>query len=86
MDDDVVVFHAGTAFADKSRNASNCGNAACAECAPEIVTAGGRVLGVTALGKTHDEARARAFDNAKRISFEGMHYRNDIGTVNKTSK
>lgn len=86
VDDDVVVFHAGTAFADKSRDAGECGNAACADCAPEIVTAGGRVLGVTALGATHDEARSRAFDNAKRISFEGMHYRNDVGTVHKTSK
>ena len=49
-------------------------------------TSGGRVLGITALGATHDEARARAFANAKRISFEGMHYRNDIGTVNNTAK
>ena len=86
VDDDVVVFHAGTAFAGKISDGGKCGNAACADRAPEIVTAGGRVLGVTALGATHDEARSRAFDNAKRISFEGMHYRNDIGTVNKTSK
>lgn len=71
VDSDVVVFHAGTAFADGEHT---------------IVTSGGRVLGVTALGATHEEARMRAFDNAKKISFEGMHYRNDIGTVNRTSK
>ena len=37
----------------------------------EIVSNGGRVLGVTATGETHDEARAKAFANVKKISFEG---------------
>ena len=48
-----------------------------------VVTNGGRVLGVMCTGATHDEARAKAFDNAKRITFEGVHYRNDVGTVRR---
>lgn len=46
-----------------------------------IVTNGGRVLGVTALGKTNEEARKKAFENVKKISFEGMQYRKDIGKI-----
>jgi phosphoribosylamine--glycine ligase len=44
-----------------------------------IVTAGGRVLGVTAVGDTVDEARARAYAAVQKIHFEGAHYRHDIG-------
>jgi phosphoribosylamine--glycine ligase len=44
----------------------------------EIVTAGGRVLNVTALGASPGEARDRAYDAASRISFEGMQIRADI--------
>jgi phosphoribosylamine--glycine ligase len=44
----------------------------------EIVTAGGRVLNVTALGPTPAEARDRAYDAAGRISFDGMQVRTDI--------
>jgi phosphoribosylamine--glycine ligase len=44
----------------------------------EIVTAGGRVLNVTALGTSPAEARDRAYDAAGRISFEGMQIRTDI--------
>jgi len=44
----------------------------------EIVTAGGRVLNVTALGTSPAEARDRAYDAASRISFEGMQVRTDI--------
>jgi phosphoribosylamine--glycine ligase len=43
-----------------------------------LVTAGGRVLNVTALGLDVDEARARAYDAASRISWPGMFYRRDI--------
>lgn len=67
VDDGVVVFHAGTKFNEDG----------------DVVTAGGRVLGVTTTGKTHDEARAKAFENVKKISFEGMQYRNDIGLIIK---
>lgn len=45
----------------------------------EIVTAGGRVLAVTALGSTIEVARARAYGAVSRIHFEGCHYRRDIG-------
>jgi len=44
----------------------------------EIVTAGGRVLNVTALGGSPAEARDRAYDAAARIEFEGMQMRSDI--------
>jgi len=43
-----------------------------------VVTAGGRVLAVSALGATAAEARARAYEGCSRISFEGMQYRRDI--------
>ncbi|MBI4729276.1 MAG: phosphoribosylamine--glycine ligase [Acidobacteria bacterium] len=42
------------------------------------VTAGGRVLAVSALGHDLAEARERAYDAAARIEFEGRHYRTDI--------
>ena len=44
----------------------------------EVVTAGGRVLAVTALGKTIEEARTRAYEAASCIHFDGCHYRRDI--------
>jgi phosphoribosylamine--glycine ligase len=45
----------------------------------KIVTDGGRVLSVTALGKTIAEARQRAYKAIEQIHFDGMHYRKDIG-------
>ena len=45
----------------------------------DVVTAGGRVLGVTALGRDLAEARARAYQAVDRIRFDGMQYRKDIG-------
>lgn len=44
-----------------------------------LVTDGGRVLGVCAKGKTLEEARKKAYKNAEKIHFDGMHYRKDIG-------
>jgi len=44
----------------------------------EIVTAGGRVLNVTALGASAAAARERAYDAASRIEFDGMQMRSDI--------
>jgi len=44
-----------------------------------IVTAGGRVLGVTATGATVQEALDRAYDAVAHIRFDGMQYRRDIG-------
>lgn len=43
-----------------------------------LVTAGGRVLGVTALGQTIAEAKARAYEAVDKISFEGAYFRKDI--------
>ena len=45
----------------------------------QIVTAGGRVLGVTGLGATFSESIDRAYAGVARIHFEGMHFRRDIG-------
>jgi len=46
--------------------------------ADQVVTAGGRVLAVTAFGSTIAAARDRAYAAASRIRFEGCHYRRDI--------
>jgi phosphoribosylamine--glycine ligase len=64
---DVSIFHAGTKIAADG----------------EIVTDGGRVLGVTALGADFAEARARAYAAVRNIHFEHMHYRTDIGNKNR---
>lgn len=60
---DVIVFHAGTKFNEEGA----------------IVTSGGRVLGVTALGNDLQEARQKAYSAVGLINFEGMQYRKDIG-------
>ncbi len=60
---DKFVFHAGTKFDENGR----------------IVTNGGRVLGVTALGKTLVEARANAYAASDLVTFENKYKRNDIG-------
>jgi len=44
-----------------------------------VVTNGGRVLGVTAVGEDYQTAINRAYDTVGRIHFEGAHYRKDIG-------
>ena len=44
----------------------------------EVVTAGGRVLGITGLGKTLAAAQAEAYRVTRSIAFDGAHYRNDI--------
>lgn len=61
----VQIFHAGT-----KRD----------EATGKIVTAGGRVLSVTASGATTDEARTRAYQAADLIQFAGKQMRRDIGT------
>jgi len=45
----------------------------------KVVTVGGRVLGVTALGANLDAAVQRAYEAVSKISFDGMQYRKDIG-------
>ncbi len=59
----VVVFHAGTARDAEGR----------------LVTAGGRVLNVTAIADDLPQAIRRAYEAIACIHFEGMHYRRDIG-------
>lgn len=44
-----------------------------------FVTKGGRILGITSLAETTDEARAHAYEKIESIHFEGAQYRHDIG-------
>ncbi|MGD9679149.1 MAG: phosphoribosylamine--glycine ligase [Vulcanibacillus sp.] len=44
----------------------------------QLVTSGGRVLGVTALGSTIKDAKEKAYIGVKQVNFEGAHFRNDI--------
>jgi phosphoribosylamine--glycine ligase len=44
----------------------------------KLVTAGGRVLGVTAIGATTADAKKQAYEAVGKISFEGARYRRDI--------
>ena len=46
-----------------------------------VVTSGGRVLAVTALGDDVEQARARAYEGVARISFDCSHYRRDIAVL-----
>lgn len=63
VDDDIIVFHAGTSFNDKN----------------EVVTSGGRVLNICALGSSLKETRTKVYKAAEVIEFEGKYYRKDIG-------
>ena len=62
VDEDIVVFHAGTKADDGV-----------------ILTDGGRVLTVVGTGRDISDARDRVYANIPRVSFEGCHYRKDIG-------
>jgi phosphoribosylamine--glycine ligase len=53
-------------------------HAGTARAGDDLVTAGGRVLAVTALGGSIPEARARAYDAVAKISWPGMQHRTDI--------
>ena len=61
--EDVTVYHAGTAVREDG----------------ELVTSGGRVIAVTALGETFEAARDRAYEACEKIDFEGKTLRHDIG-------
>ncbi|MBA3530985.1 MAG: phosphoribosylamine--glycine ligase, partial [Ardenticatenales bacterium] len=50
-----------------------------------LVTAGGRVLAVTGVGDTLEEARQRAYEGVAQIKFEGAFYRKDIGKKSVSS-
>ncbi len=61
--EDAFVFHAGTKFGSSG----------------EVLTNGGRVLGVTALGDDLKEARANAYRAAELVTFDNKYFRHDIG-------
>lgn len=62
VDNDIIIFHAGTAIKDN-----------------KLVTSGGRVLNICALGKDLNDVRNKIYKAAKIIDFEGKQYRSDIG-------
>jgi phosphoribosylamine--glycine ligase len=61
--EDIIIFHSGTKINED-------GN---------LITNGGRVLGVSAIGENLEEALGKAYKAIEKISFEGMQYRKDIG-------
>ncbi|MCB1985939.1 MAG: phosphoribosylamine--glycine ligase [Burkholderiales bacterium] len=63
--DDFHIFHSGTAFDEKNKQ--------------EVVTAGGRILCVTALGDNLKIAQQHAYELAKQIRFKNSYMRHDIG-------
>jgi phosphoribosylamine---glycine ligase len=65
---------------DQVVNPSIIFHAGTAEKDGEIITSGGRVLGVTAVGETLKEARELAYQSVEKVSFNGAHYRTDIGS------
>jgi phosphoribosylamine--glycine ligase len=65
LDEEITVFHAGTALNDKG----------------EVVTSGGRVLTLVASGETIAKARQKVYNNISRLKFEGCHYRSDIALI-----
>jgi phosphoribosylamine--glycine ligase len=69
----IEVTHAGTAHRFSTGGAGGSGDRAAS-----IVTAGGRVLNITALGASAETARAAAYAAAQSISFDGMQMRRDI--------
>ena len=60
---DALVFHSGTKIDENSK----------------IITAGGRVITITGFGKNIPEALKKSYNGLKKINFEGMYYRKDIG-------
>ncbi|MBF9068364.1 phosphoribosylamine--glycine ligase [Streptacidiphilus fuscans] len=62
-DGTAYVLHAGTRLAEDGET---------------VLSAGGRVLSVTAMGKDLTEARARAYDSVAKITLQGSHHRSDI--------
>lgn len=65
VDSAVTVFHAGTKLNENE----------------EVVTAGGRVLGVVGRGSTHDEAVRNAYEGVEKITFKDAVFRKDIGVI-----
>ncbi|HDL90343.1 MAG TPA: phosphoribosylamine--glycine ligase, partial [Thermodesulforhabdus norvegica] len=63
VDPECLVFHSGTGFDESGR----------------LITTGGRVFGIVTRGRTLAEAREKAYREMKKVHFEGMYYRSDIG-------
>jgi phosphoribosylamine--glycine ligase len=66
VDKEITIFHAGSRINPEG----------------QILTSGGRVLTVTAMGKNLEEAREKVYKNITRINFEGCYYRKDIALLN----
>jgi phosphoribosylamine--glycine ligase len=90
----VTVVLAGAAYPDRSDNGSPIDgiqgaeamgalvfHAGTARRGTQLVTNGGRILNVTALGEDLDSARSAAYEAVERISFPGMRFRRDIAAV-----
>jgi phosphoribosylamine--glycine ligase len=67
VDPEILVYHNGTAFSTDAQGRRR------------LYTTGGRVLTLVARGETLGAARTKAYGNIRRIRFNGMHYRKDIG-------
>ncbi|MFC1939511.1 phosphoribosylamine--glycine ligase, partial [Chloroflexota bacterium] len=65
LDKGIMVFHAGTKLGSDG----------------EVLTSGGRVLTVVAMGRTLAQAREKVYANIPRINFEGCHYRKDVAEI-----
>ncbi len=61
---EVLVFHSGTKWDNQNKT---------------MITNGGRVLSIVASASSLKQARKKAYQEIKKITFEGIHYRNDIG-------
>ena len=68
--EDLQVFHAGTSVSKDG----------------DLLTSGGRVLGVTAAGATLGQALALCYEEIEKINWDGMQYRRDIGEFKEESK
>ena len=69
VDEDILVFHAGTIRPQKNPF--------------QVLTTGGRVLTVVGSGPTIAEAHQHVYENIERVSFQGCHYRKDIGLIDR---
>ncbi len=70
LEPDVMAFHAGTALSDSG----------------DIVTTGGRVLTVSAMAPTLQEARAKVYRNIQHLHFSRAHYRRDIAAPSQDAR
>jgi phosphoribosylamine--glycine ligase len=70
---EVIVFHAGTRLYHNEISGRT-----------QVVSDGGRVLTMVALGAALEEARGKVYNSLRRIRFEGMYYRKDVAAVSAT--